>query len=259
MRDCDVVFHAAAPYPRTERDIAGWVSRSVTQIRTVLQAAIDAKVSRFIYTSTLTTIGFPREPGGLADERSFYVPGSSRSIYYESKFAMELEAFRAAAEGLPAIILNPTAVFGPGDIKPTTGEVLLRIARGQIPVYFDAIINSVDVRDVAAAHITAAERGRVGQRYILGGHNLTLQEVLTTTAQVSGLQPPRWKLSTRTVDAVIRVSDWLRLPLPDLVKTIRRWQPLNSEKAQLELGLTARPFKDTARDTIAWFRERHYL
>ena len=259
MRDCDVVFHAAAPYPHAERDIAGWVSRSVTQMRTVLQAANDAKVSRFIYTSTLTTIGFPREPGGLADERSFYVPGTSRSIYYESKFAMELEAFRAAADGLPAIILNPTAVFGPGDIKPTTGEVLLRIAKGQIPVYFDAVVNSVDVRDVAAAHITAAERGRVGQRYILGGHNLTLQEVLTTTAQVSGIQPPRWKLSTRTVDAVIRSSDWLRLPLPDLVKTIRQWQPLNSEKAQRELGLTARPFKDTARDTIAWFREQHYL
>jgi dihydroflavonol-4-reductase len=259
MRGCDVVFHAAAPYPRAERDIAGWVSRGVTQIRTVLEAADDAKVSRFIYTSTLTTIGFPREPGCAADERSFYVPGASRSTYYESKFAMEMEVFRAAAEGLPAIILNPAAVFGPGDIKPTTGEVLLRTARGQIPVYFDAVVNAVDVRDVAAAQVTAAERGRVGQRYILGGHNLTLQQVLAITAEVSGIRPPRWKLSTRTVDAVIRIGDWLRLPLPDLVKTIRQWQPLNSEKAQRELGLTARPFTDTARDTIAWFRERHYL
>jgi dihydroflavonol-4-reductase len=172
---------------------------------------------------------------------------------------MELEAFRAAAEGLPAVILNPTAVFGPGDVKPATGEVLLRAARGQIPVYFDAVVNSVDVRDVAAAHVTAAERGRVGQRYLVGGHNLTLQELLTTTAQVAGIQPPRWRLSTQTVAAVIHVSDWLRLPLPDLVKTIHYWQPLDSEKARRELGLKARPFEDTARDTIAWFREHHYL
>ena len=259
MRGCAVVFHSAAAYPHAERDLAGWVSRSVTQIRAVLQAASAARVSRFVYTSTLTTIGFPGESGRQADERDFYVPGTSRSIYYEAKFAMEMEVFRAAAEGLPAVILNPTAVFGPGDIKPTTGEVLLRVARGQIPVYFDAVVNCVDVRDMAAAHVSAAERGRAGQRYILGGHNLALQEVLTTTAQVAGVQPPRWKLSARTVDAVIRVGDWLRLPLPDLVKTIRHWQPVDSERARRELGLKARPFRDTAHDTIAWFREQHYV
>ncbi len=259
MRGCDGVFHSAAAYPRAERDLAGWVSRSVTQIRAVLQAATAARVSRFVYTSTLTTIGFPSESGRQADERDFYVPGTSRSIYYEAKFAMEMEVFRAAAEGLPAVILNPTAVFGPGDIKPTTGEVLLRVARGQVPIYFDAVVNSVDVRDVAEAHVSAAERGRAGQRYILGGHNLALQEVLTTTAHVAGVQPPKWKLSARTVDAVIGVGDWLRLPLPDLVKTIRHWQPIDSEKARRELGLKARPFRDTARDTIAWFREQHYV
>jgi len=259
MRGCDVVFHAAAAYPRAERDVAGWVSCSVTQMRAALQAASDARVSRFVYTSTLTTVGPPGEPGRLADERDLYAPGSARSAYYESKFAMEREAFRAAAEGLPVVILNPTAVFGPGDIKPTTGEVLLRVAKRQIPVYFDAAVNSVDVRDVAAAHVTAAERGRVGQRYILGGHNLTLQELLTTTAQVAGVPPPRWKLSTQMVNRVIRVSDALHLPLPDLVKTLRLWQPLNSEKAQRELLLSPRPFKNTAHDTIAWFRENHYV
>jgi dihydroflavonol-4-reductase len=259
MRGCEVVFHAAAAYPRAERDIAGWTARSVTQMRAVLQAASDARASRFVYTSTLTTVGRSNEAGRLADERDFYVPGTSRSAYYESKFAMEMEAFRAAAEGLPVIILNPTAVFGPGDIKPTTGEVLLRAAKGQIPVYFDALVNSVDARDVAVAQIAAAERGRVGQRYILGGHNLTLKELLTTTAHVAGIQSPRWELSTRTVDWLMGVGDVLRLPLPDLVKTMRFWQPLNSEKAQRELGLSPRPFEETARDTLAWFREHGYL
>ncbi len=259
MRGCQVVFHAAAAYPRAERDMAGWVSQSVRQMRVVLQAAGRAQVGRLIYTSTLTTVGQSDDAHRLADERDFYVPGTSSSVYYESKFAMEMEAFRAAAEGLPVVILNPTAVFGPGDIKPTTGEVLLRVAKGQVPVYFDAAINAVDVRDVASAHVAAAECGRVGQRYLLGGHNLTLQEFLTIAARVAGVQPPRWQLSRRTVDGFIAASDWLRLPVPDLIKTMRLWQPLNSEKARRELGLSPRPFEETARDTITWFREHGYL
>jgi dihydroflavonol-4-reductase len=259
MGGCDVAFHAAAAYPHATSDITGWVRRSVTQMRAVLAAAADAGVGRLVYTSTLTTVGPPQEAGRLADERDFYVPGTSGSAYYEAKFAMEMEAFRASAEGLPIVILNPTAVFGPGDVKPTTGELLLRVAKGQFPFYFRAMINMVDGRDVAAAHIAAAERGRIGQRYILGGHNLTLKDGLTIAARGAGVAQPRWEIPRQMVDALIGASNWLRLPLPDNVKTMRLWQPLNSEKAQRELGLHPRPFEETARDTIAWFRENHYL
>jgi len=259
MRGCEVVFHAAAAYPRVERDIAGWVSQSARQMRAVLQATRDAQVRRFVYTSTLTTIGPSDEPGRLADEGDFYVPGALRSAYYEAKFAMEMEAWRAAAEGLPVVILNPTAVFGPGDVKPTTGEILLRVAKGQVPVYFDAIINAVDVRDVALAHVAAAGSGRTTARYILGGHNLSLQELLTTTARVANVPSPRWRLSTRLVDWLLAAGDVVRLPVPDLAKGIRLWQPLNCKKAQGELGLRPRPFEETARDTIHWFREHRYL
>jgi dihydroflavonol-4-reductase len=241
MRGCDAVFHAAAAYPLAARDIAGWVSRSVRQMRVALASARDAGIGR------------------LADERDFYVPGTSGSAYYEAKFAMEMEAFRAAAEGLPVVILNPTAVFGPGDIKPTTSEVLLRVAKRQIPFYFDATTNAVDGRDVAEAHIAAAERGRVGQRYIVGGHNLTLKDELTLAARAAGVTPPRGKISRNLVDALLRAGDRLGLPLPENIKTLRFWQPLNSEKAQRELGLSPRPFEETARDTMAWFRENHYL
>jgi len=259
MRGCDAVFHAAAAYPLAARDIAGWVSRSVRQMRAALASARDAGIGRFVYTSTLTTVGRPGEAGRLADERDFYVPGTSGSAYYESKFAMEMEAFRAAAEGLPVVILNPTAVFGPGDIKPTTSEVLLRVAKQQIPFYFDATTNAVDGRDVAEAHIVAAGRGRVGQRYIVGGHNLTLKDELTLAARAAGVTPPRGKISRSLVDALLRAGDRLGLPLPENIKTLRFWQPLNTEKAQRELGLSPRPFEETARDTIAWFRENHYL
>ncbi len=261
MRGCDVVFHAAAAYPHTAHDVAGWVRRSVMQMRAVLAAAGDAGVGRLVYTSTLTTIGPPGQPGRLADERDFYTPGTSGSAYYETKFAMEMEAFRAAAEGLPIVILNPAAVFGPGDVKPTTGELLLRVAKGQFPFYFQATMNVVDGRDVAAAHIAAAERGPrcVGQRHILGGHNLTLKDGLTIAARAAGVAPPRWEIPRKVVDALIGASDWLRLPLPDNIKTLRLWQPLNSDKAQRELGLSPRPFEETARDTVTWFRDNHYL
>jgi len=259
MRGCDIVFHAAAAYPHTARDIAGWVRCSVMQMRAVLTAAGDAGVRRLVYTSTLTTIGPSGQPGRLADERDSYVPGTSGSAYYEAKFAMEQEALRAAAEGLPIVILNPSAVFGPGDVKPTTSEVLLRVAKRQIPIYFDATTNAVDGRDVAEAHVAAADRGRVGQRYIVGGHNLTLQDLLTITARAAGVPVPRWKISRNLVETLLRVGDGLGLPVPENVKTMRFWQPLNFEKAQREFGLSPRPFDETARDTIAWFRENHYL
>jgi dihydroflavonol-4-reductase len=259
MRGCDVVFHAAAAYPHAARDIAGWVRRSVMQMRAVLAAVRDTGVERLVYTSTLTTIGPPGQPGRLADERDLYVPGTSGSAYYEAKFAMEQEAFRAAVEGLPIVILNPSAVFGPGDVKPTTSEVLLRVAKRQIPIYFDAMMNAVDGRDVAEAHIAAAERGRVGQRYIVGGHNLTLQDLLIIAARAAGVPPPRWKVSRNLVEALLRAGDRLGLPVPENIKTMHFWQPLNSEKAQREMGLNPRPFEETARDTIAWFRENHYL
>jgi dihydroflavonol-4-reductase len=259
MGGCDVVFHAAAAYPHAARDIAGWVRRSVMQMRAVLGAAGDTGVRRLVYTSTLTTVGRPSEAGRLADERDFYVPGTSGSAYYEAKFAMERESFRAATEGLPVVILNPTAVFGPGDVKPTTGELLLRVAKGQFPFYFQATINAVDGRDVAAAHIAAAERGRVGQRYIVGGHNLTLKDGLTIAAHAANVAPPRFEIPRKVVDALISSSNGLRLPLPENIKTMCFWQPLNSEKAQHELGLSPRPFEETARDTVMWFRENHYL
>ena len=257
---CDVLFHAAAHYPHSSRDISAEVAYAEVQMGHVLEAARRAGVARLIYTSSLTTVGPPSQPGRLADERDFYTPGSSHSAYYEAKYAMEQMALRAAADGLPVVILMPTAVFGPGDVKPTTGQVLLEVTRGRVPVYFDAVINVVDGRDVATAHVTAVARGRVGQRYIIGGHNLTLRQALTAAALAAGVAPPRLGLPRRLVEALIRLSDMLPgVELPENGRTLRFWQPLSTLKAQRELGLTARPFEQTARDTVAWFRQHGYL
>ena len=256
---CDVLFHAAAHYPESSRDIPGQVAYARAQMERVLEAARQAGIERLIYTSSLTTVGPPSEPGRLANERDFYTPGSGNSAYYDAKYAMEQLAL-GAADGLSVVVLLPSAVFGPGDIKPTTGQVLVEVAKGHIPVYFDSVINVVDGRDVAAAHITAAERGRSGQRYIIGGQNLTLRQTLTVAAEAAGVTPPRLKLPWKAVNTIIRLSDALPgLELPENGRTLRFWQPLSTLKAQRELGLSARPFEETARDTVTWFREHGYL
>jgi dihydroflavonol-4-reductase len=259
-RGCDVMFHAAAHYPQSSRDIAGEVAYAEAQMERVLEAAQRAGVTRMIYTSSLTTVGPPSEPCRLADERDIYTPGSSGSAYYEAKYAMEQMALRAAADGLAVVILLPSAVFGPGDVKPTTGQALVEVAKGRMPVYFDTVINVVDGRDVAAAHIAAVEHGRIGHRYIIGGHNLTLRRMLNIAAEAAGVAPPRLKLPQLVVDAVIRLSDALPgVQLPENGRTLRFWQPLSTLKAERELGLSARPFELTATDTIVWFRQHGYL
>jgi dihydroflavonol-4-reductase len=265
MRGCDVVFHAAAYYPRHSLDLAGAMRQAVSQMRNVLAAVEEAGVARLVYTSTLTTIGPPGEPGRLADERDFYLPGSTDSAYFETKWAMEAEAWRAAAQGVPVVIVNPTAVFGPWDVKPTTGEILLQVAKGRFPVWLDLDVNVIDARDLGVGHMLAAQRGVPGRRYILGGENVPVREALAAAAREAGVAPPRWKAPLGLVRRVVRAGEALgHLPLvppPPLehFKTLSEWQALSTGRARQELGFQTRPFVDTVRDTLAWFREFGYL
>jgi dihydroflavonol-4-reductase len=178
---------------------------------------------------------------------------------------MEAEAWRAIARGLPVVIVNPAAVFGPWDVKPATGEILLNVAQGRLPVWLDLDVNLVDARDVGQGQVLAAERGRVGQRYILGGHNLPLREALTLATRIACVRPPRWRVSVGLVRRLVTAGEALgRLPLiPPLplehFKTLSEWRALNMAKARQELGLETRPLADTIRDTLAWFRAYGYL
>lgn len=265
MRGCDVVVHSAAYYPLHSLDMAGSLRQAARQMRTILGATARAGVARLVYTSSLTTVGPPGEPGRLADERDYYLPGSTASAYFEAKWVMESEAWRAAARGLPVVIVNPTAVFGPWDVKPTTGEILVNVARGRLPVWLDLDINVVDARDVGRGQVLAAERGRVGQRYILGGENLALRQALAITAKEAGVAPPRWRVSVGLVRRLVGAGEALgRLPLVrplplEHFKTLSEWRALNTAKAREEIGLETRPFLETVRDTLAWFRRHGYL
>jgi dihydroflavonol-4-reductase len=265
MHGCDVVLHAAAYYPRHSLDMAGSLREAVRGMRNVLYSATQAGVDRLVYTSTLTTIGPPGDPARLADERDFYTPGSTDSAYFESKWAMEAEVWRAIATGQAVVIVNPTAVFGPWDSKPTTGEILLNVAKGRFPVWLDLEVNVVDARDVGQGLVLAAERGKPSQRYILGGENLTLREALTIAAQESGTKPPRLRASLGLISAIVKMGEALGhlplvQPLPlEHFKTLREWRALNTEKARQELGFKPRPFVETVRDTLAWFKEYGYI
>ena len=259
MQDCDVVFHAAAAYPHDSRRMEEDVRTAVEQMRNVLAAAEDTGIARLIFTSSFTTIGPPGEPGRWADERDFYRPGSSGDPYYESKWAMEVEALAAAQWGVAALALCPVAVFGPGDVHMSVSETLVMTARGRMPFYVDASLSVIDVRDVAVAHVTAVERGHAGERYILSAHNLTLQEGLAEFARGAGVRPPRIRISPPVLNALIAGGQLLPGSPVGYLRTMRLWQPVSNAKAVAELGLTTRPFDETVAGALAWFRARGVL
>src|SRR5262245_41105033 len=184
MRGVEAVFHAAGYYPHNSLAPRRALRLAAAGMRNLLECARAADVGRVVYTSSLSTIGPPAVGRALADERDYYLPGSVADPYFEAKWAMEAEVYRAVALGQAVVALCPTVVFGPGDVKPTSGTVLLALARGLLPAYVEGRINIVDVRDVAMAHVAALERGRTGERYILSGQNTTIGAALTLAAQL---------------------------------------------------------------------------
>jgi dihydroflavonol-4-reductase len=265
MQGIEIIFHAAAFYPQdsSPRKVPQQVAYARQEIQNVLNAACNAGVRRLVYTSTLSTIGKP-PPGEnrLADERDFYQPGTlPKSGYYEAKIAMEQVALDAAATNLGVVVLNPTAVFGPGDIHLTMGQLLIMAARGLALAWLPGEINVVDVRDVADAHINAAQRGQSGERYILGGYNYTVKEALTQAAQVAGARPPRFEIPLKAVQALVWLGDLIpALPLPvNHLRAISHWQGYNISKSREELGLSPRPFTETVGDALNWFQEKGHL
>jgi dihydroflavonol-4-reductase len=263
MRGVEVVFHAAGHYPSDARGVHEHVAYGVDQTRTVIDACRAASVARLIYTSSLTTIGqAPSDEQRLADERDLYVPGSLRhSAYYECKYAMESEVLRATAAGLPALVLNPTAVFGPGDHHLTTGRALLAVARGWGRAWVEAEINVVDVREVGQAHVRAAETGRIGERTILGGHNISVRDLIRIAAEIAGFPPPRVRIPLSLIDFIVALADSIPAPvsLGNHLRALRLWQGYNCEKAREEFGLSPRPLRETLRDALVWYREHGFL
>jgi dihydroflavonol-4-reductase len=257
MDGCDVVFHAAAHYPISSRDKRGQIDKARRQTDHIVETFRRVGAERLVYTSSLSTIGRP--PAGedrLADEHDVYRLGDAPICYFDVKIVME---DKFLSSGLPVVALCPTAVFGPGDVKPTSGLLLINVARGLMPVYVEGQHNVVDVRDVARSHVNAVNLGRIGERYILGGENLSFRSLLEVSAAEANRRPPWLPVSPAVVRSLGALAGQLGILGGDILEAIEYWQPLDSSKAQRELGHTYRPFAETVRDSLQWFREHNYL
>lgn len=261
---CDRVFHVAADYRLWSRHSEELYQSNVEGTRNLLNASQRAGIERVVYTSTVGCIGIPKDRPG--DEKA---PADERSMaghYKRSKWLAEQIAIQKAREGFPIVIVNPTAPVGDHDWKPTpTGKIILDFLRDRIPAFIDTGLNLVDARDVAEGHLLAAERGRVGERYILGAENLTLRQILERLASLAGKKAPTMRIPylvaltagiTSTALASITGKE-PRAPLEG-VRMARKKMFVSHAKATRDLGFQPKPINDALLRAITWFRENGY-
>jgi dihydroflavonol-4-reductase len=265
-RGCEALFHVAADYRLGARHPQELYRTNVEGTRNVLQAAGEAGVARVVYTSSVATIGLSAG-GAPSDETSEATLAQMIGHYKRSKFLAEQLVREAATRGAWVVIVNPSTPIGPGDVKPTpTGRIILDAAAGRTPAYVDTGLNIVHVDDVARGHLLALERGRAGERYILGGENLTLREILTAVAALAHRAPPRIRLPIGAVLPIAYLADAYtqltgratRITL-EAVRMARKRMYFSSAKAQRELGYGWRPPQAAFAEALAWFREQQYL
>jgi dihydroflavonol-4-reductase len=257
---CGTVYHVAADYRLWTRDPQEMHKSNVEGTRAMLHAARRAGVERFVYTSTVGCIAVPE--GGIGDETMVARIEDMQGPYKQSKLLAEQVALEFAREGFPVVIVNPTAPVGDHDFKPTpTGKIIVDFVGGKMPAYLDTGLNVVDVRDVAVAHLAACERGRVGERYILGAENMTLRQIFEALAPVAGRKPPAIEIpyGVAYVAGVFSTA-WANLtgqepraPL-DGVKMARKKMWVRHDKAAKELGYAPGPASQALARAVEWFR-----
>lgn len=266
MRGSAAVFHLAATYSLWHRDRERVLRANVAGTRSVLAAAREAGVPRTIHTSSVAAIGV-RDDGLPADEGYQSPYRALIGAYKRSKFLAEAEVRRAFALGQDVVIVNPTTPVGPWDAKPTpTGEIVVRFLRGGMPAYVDTGLNLIDVRDVAEGHVAAYERGRAGERYILGNENCSLREVLRRLAEIAGRRAPRVRLPWIVPLAYAGLGEFVlsRVGIvPDVslesVRMAKQRMYYDSAKARRELGLPQSPVTVALTDAVRWFEAHGYV
>ena len=263
LRGVELVFHVAGMTSlRASADAHFRVN--VLGTRNVMEEALRAGVERVVHTSSIAAIG-PAERGSTADETQVFRAGRYGLPYVNAKHEAENEVLRACAAGLPAVIVNPGHVFGTGDVHRSSTEVVRRFLRREIPAYVDGAINVVDALDVAVGHVLAAEHGRVGERYVLGNRNFTLDRLLADLGRISGVEPPAVKLPLPVALTLAAGMEQLRAvgQVPPITQTEVRaaslWWAFRSTKAKRELGWAPSHHEDTLERTVAWYREREPL
>ena len=267
MAGCDTVFHVAADYRLWVQDPDEMYGSNVGGTRAILEAACNNGVERVVYTSSVATMGFTSD-GHPADEDSPVSLADMIGPYKRSKFMAEQVAMEAARSGLHVVTVNPTTPVGEQDVKPTpTGRIVVDFLKRKFPAYVETGLNLVDVRECARGHIAALEKGRPGQRYILGGENLTLKQILDQLGDITGLPSPKVKLpyffalATGVVDEAITGRLLGREPRAtvDTVRMGKKKMFASSAKAERELGWRIVPVGDALRRAVEWFRNNGYV
>ena len=259
------LFHVAADYRLWAPDPTEIVRNNLLGTEAVMQAALAAGVQRIVYTSSVATLSLAHTP---ADETSPLNEADAIGAYKRSKVAAERLVERMVAEqGLPAIIVNPSTPIGPGDVRPTpTGRIIVEAATGRVPAFVDTGLNLVHVDDVAEGHCLALEEGRVGERYILGGQDVSLRDMLAEIARLTGRRPPSINLPRGPLyplavaaEMVGRITGKEPFLTVDALKMAGHHMFFSSAKAERELGYRARPYLEALADALAWFRLEGYV
>jgi len=267
MAGARYVFHVAADYRLWARDPEEIVRNNLDGARAVMGAALAAGVERVVYTSSVATLK-PHDDGTPADETSRHTEETAIGAYKRSKVVAERLVDRMVREeGLPAVIVGPSTPIGPRDIKPTpTGRVIVEAALGKIPAFIDTGLNLVHVDDVAAGHLLALERGRVGESYVLGGQDVAFRDMIGAIAQMTGRRAPTIGLPriplfplAYAAEAVARLTGKEPFITADALKMAKYRMFFSSAKAERELGYSARPYREALRDALDWFHKAGYL
>ena len=267
MAGARYVFHVAADYRLWARDRSEIVTNNVEGTRIIMTEARRAGVERVVYTSSVATLGWPRD-GAPGTEDIPLTEQQGIGAYKRSKIAAErLVEAMIADDGLPAVIVNPSTPIGPRDVKPTpTGRIIVEAASGRIPGFVDTGLNLVHVDDVADGHLAALRRGAIGQRYILGGQDVFLADMLADIANLVGRRPPRWRIPRAAVVPMAYVAEGIarftgREPLMTLdgLRMSEHHMFFSAAKAERELGFRARPYREALADAIKWFAQAGYI
>ncbi len=266
MEGCDAVFHLAADYRMWIPDPRPMYAANVEGTVNIIKAAQQAGVRRTVYCSSVATMGFGYEPKAVDEETPVH-EAAMVGHYKRSKFLAEQEAIKLARAGAEVVIVNPSAPIGEQDIKPTpTGEIVVRFLKKGFPAYMETGLNIVDVRDTARGHLLAFEQGRRGERYILGGDNMTLKQALDTLAEITGLLAPKMKVAHGVAMAFATMDEFFtgkllrRTPgsTRDEIRMGRKYMWVSSAKAERELGYTHGPAREALRRAAEWFVANGY-
>ncbi len=264
VKGCRTLYHAAADYRLWVKDPKELYDTNVAGTRALLRSASEAGVERIVYTSSVATLG--REPSGRpADEQTPVTIDDMTGHYKRSKFLAEEDVNRLVRdEKIPVVIVNPSTIIGPRDIRPTpTGRMVEEAARGKIPAFVDTGLNVVHVDDVAIGHVQAYEHGKIGERYVLGGDDMMLREILAEIASLVGRRPPRIRLPRAAVLPVAYVAEFAArirgsavepLVTVDGIKMSKTFMFFSSEKAQKAIGYSSRPGREALADAVEWLR-----